>query len=174
MTPTSNDHVGTSPWKQFLAVISHSGDSLVWLSAMVVVALWQGGYWRDWALTMIVAMLFVGLLVKIMKLIWRRQRPTGDWGKIYRRTDPYSFPSGHAARAGLLLVMSLALGPLWLGLLLLVWAPLVSYSRLYLRLHVPFEVVCGFLLGILSGLVIAITLSYHPIDFTALVASWSS
>ena len=175
MTPVSNDSVvKAGPWKQILAVVSHSGDSLVWLTAMVLIALLGEAYWRNWALTILVGALAVGLLVKVMKLIWRRQRPDGDWGGIYRRTDPYSFPSGHAARAAYLMTMSLALGPLMLGLLLVIWAPLVCYSRIYLRLHVWFEVACGFLLGVLSGLVIAMTLSFQPIDFTALLAPWSS
>ena len=148
-----------------MAIVSHSGDSLVWLSIMVVISLWQEGYWRDWALTMIVAMLAVGLVVKLMKMIWRSERPEGDWGGIYRRTDPYSFPSGHAARAGLLLTMAIALGPVFLAVFLVAWAPLVCYSRVFMRLHVPFEVVCGFFLGVLSGLVINLVSGSGVIDF---------
>jgi membrane-associated phospholipid phosphatase len=171
MPVPSNSAVKAGPWKQFLAVVSHSGDSLVWLTAMILIALLGEVYWRHWALTMIVGMLAVGLLVKIMKLIWRRQRPDGDWGGIYRRTDPYSFPSGHAARSGLLMTLCLTLGPLWLGLLLLVWAPLVCYSRVYLRLHVWFEVIFGFLLGSVSALIIAMLLAWKPIDFSVLFAA---
>jgi len=172
MTPVSNDSVvKAGPWKQILAVVSHSGDSLVWLTAMVLIALLGEAYWRNWALTILVGAIAVGLLVKIMKLIWRRQRPDGDWGEIYRRTDPYSFPSGHAARAAYLMTMSLALGPLMLGLLLVIWAPLVCYSRIYLRLHVWFEVACGFLLGSVSALIFAMLLASRPIDFSALFAA---
>jgi undecaprenyl-diphosphatase len=169
MTAISEESaVDRGPLGRFLAVISHSGDSLVWLSVMVIVALSQSGYWRNWALTMIVAMLSVGLLVKVMKLIWRRQRPSGDWGGIYRRTDPYSFPSGHAARAALVMTMAVAMGPLWLGSLLLAWAPLVSFSRVYLKLHVWFEVLCGFLIGVLAGLLINVISGAHPVDFQSL------
>jgi len=172
MTPVpGNNAVKAGPWKQILAVISHSGDSLVWLTVMVLIALLGEAYWRNWAFTILVGVLAVGLLVKVMKLIWRRQRPDGDWGGVYRRTDPYSFPSGHAARAAYLMTISLALGPLILGLLLLIWAPLVSYSRIYLRLHVWIEVVCGFLLGAVSALIFAMLLSSNPIDFSAFFAT---
>jgi undecaprenyl-diphosphatase len=172
MTSVSNDSVvKAGPWKQILAVISHSGDSLVWLTAMVLIALLGDAYWRNWALTILVGAIAVGLLVKIMKRMWRRQRPDGDWGAIYRRTDPYSFPSGHAARAAYLMTMSLALGPLMLGLLLVIWAPLVCYSRIYLRLHVWFEVACGFLLGSVSALIFAMLLASRPIGFSALFAA---
>ncbi|MGI9263394.1 MAG: phosphatase PAP2 family protein [Gammaproteobacteria bacterium] len=170
-TVSGNSTVKAGPWKQFLAVISHSGDSLVWLSLMIIVALLGEAHWRNWALTILVGMVAVGLLVKILKQIWRKQRPDGDWGGIYRRTDPYSFPSGHAARAAFLLTISLALGPLLLGVLLLVWAPLVCYSRVYLRLHVWFEVICGFVLGSVSALILAMLVTWNPIDFSGLFAS---
>lgn len=149
-------------------LISHSGDSLVWLGTMVLVAVLAEGYWRNWALTMIAALLIVGLVVKIMKLIWRKQRPEGEWGAIYRKTDPYAFPSGHAARAALLLTMAVAMGPAWLVVILLFWAPLVCWSRIRLRLHVAFEVIAGFVVGALGGLSIAILNRPLPVDFQSL------
>ncbi|MBK7450150.1 MAG: phosphatase PAP2 family protein [Anaerolineales bacterium] len=33
------------------------------------------------------------------QVLFKRKRPEGEWGGIYRNTDPHSFPSGHAARA---------------------------------------------------------------------------
>ena len=57
-----------------------------------------------------------------------------------------------------------------LGLLLVIWAPLVSYSRIYLRLHVWFEVICGFVLGSLSALIFAMLLAWSPIDFSRIFA----
>jgi undecaprenyl-diphosphatase len=70
---------------------------------------------------------------------------------IYRRTDPHSFPSGHAARAAMLVVLGIGLGPAWLGFGLLVWAPLVSLARVSMGLHYISDVVVGFVLGILTG-----------------------
>ena len=46
--------------------------------------------------------LILAALVLAIKFLVRRQRPEGEWGAIYRNTDPHSFPSGHAARAVLL------------------------------------------------------------------------
>lgn len=149
-------------------LISHSGDSLVWLGMMVLVAVLSDGYWRNWALTILAALLIVGLVVKIMKAIWRKQRPAGELGAIYRKTDPYAFPSGHAARAALLLTMAVAMGPVWLVVVFLFWAPLVCWSRIRLRLHVAFEVIVGFIVGALGGLVIAILNRPLPVDFQSL------
>ena len=58
---------------------------------------------------------FFGILglagvVLAIKFLVRRERPQGEWGGIYRNTDPHSFPSGHAARAFLIAVVASALG----------------------------------------------------------------
>ena len=47
-------------------------------------------------------------LVLVLKFLIRRRRPEGEWGGIYRQTDPHSFPSGHAARSVLIAVLAVA------------------------------------------------------------------
>ena len=61
-----------------------------------------------------------------------------------------------------------AMGPAWLGVVLLFWAPLVCWSRIRLRLHVVFEVIVGFIVGALGGLAIAILNRPLPVDFQSL------
>jgi undecaprenyl-diphosphatase len=59
----------------------------------------------------------IGVLAAMVlgiKFLVRRKRPEGEWGQIYRNTDPHSFPSGHAARAFLIAVIASALAPAWL------------------------------------------------------------
>jgi undecaprenyl-diphosphatase len=87
----------------------------------------------------------------VIKFTVRRRRPEGEWGKIYRNTDPHSFPSGHAARAVMLAVMALGLGPAWFAILLCVWAPMVVLARVTMGLHYPTDVLAGALLGLLMG-----------------------
>ena len=74
--------------------------------------------WREWEVVEFVGISVLAALVMGIKFLVRRRRPEGEWGGIYRKTDPHSFPSGHAARALLLAVIALALGPPWLGWLL--------------------------------------------------------
>jgi undecaprenyl-diphosphatase len=87
-----------------------------------------------------------------IKLLVRRRRPEGEWGAIYRRTDPHSFPSGHAARAGLLATLIAGWGPAWLAPILLVWAPLVILARVAMGLHYLSDVLAGAALGVLVGI----------------------
>jgi undecaprenyl-diphosphatase len=87
-----------------------------------------------------------------LKFLIRRQRPEGEWGAIYRRTDPHSFPSGHAARATMLAVLVIGLGPAWLVPIMLVWAPLVTLSRVAMDLHYLSDALAGAVLGIAVGI----------------------
>jgi membrane-associated phospholipid phosphatase len=91
--------------------------------------------------------------VMSIKFLVRRRRPEGEWGSIYRNTDPHSFPSGHAARAFLIAVVASALAPAWLGILLWIWAPLVSIARVAMGLHYVSDVVAGAMLGIVVALI---------------------
>jgi undecaprenyl-diphosphatase len=139
------------PLRTLAIFCAHSGDSWFWLVGLGL--LWWLGtdYWKTRALNLIIAILLAALVVFIVKFTVRRRRPEGEWGKLYRSTDPHSFPSGHAVRAVMLAVVSLGLGPLWLGLILLVWSPLVGLARVAMGLHYLSDVVAGMLLGLVIG-----------------------
>lgn len=137
-----------------MELLAHSGDSWFWLAGLGV--LWWLGdeTWRPRAALMAGSILVTALLVFAIKLLVRRRRPEGDWGEIYRRTDPHSFPSGHAARALLLAVLAAGTGPTWWGVLLVVWAPLVVLARVAMGVHYLSDTLAGGLLGILLGAVL--------------------
>jgi len=92
-------------------------------------------------------------VVIVLKFTIRRPRPEGEWGQIYRITDPHSFPSGHAARSAALAVMGLAIGPAWFGVALALWAPWVGISRVALGVHYLSDVVVGWVVGAVMGLI---------------------
>jgi undecaprenyl-diphosphatase len=93
-------------------------------------------------------------VVLAIKFLVRRKRPEGEWGGIYRNTDPHSFPSGHAARAFLIAVVASALAPpWWLILLLWVWAPLVSLARVAMGVHYLSDVIAGAVVGAVIALI---------------------
>jgi len=137
-------------------VLAHSGDSWFWLIGLGL--LWWLGidYWKQLALVMIIGIGVTALVVLVIKFTVRRRRPQGEWGRIYRSTDPHSFPSGHAARSTMLAVITLGLGPLWLGLSLLLWAPLVGLARIILGVHYPSDILAGMALGIVMGVLVLI------------------
>jgi undecaprenyl-diphosphatase len=136
------------------AILAHSGDSWFWLLGLILVW-WLGTeYWKQRAVALGVGILVTALVVMAIKFTVRRSRPEGEWGQIYRSTDPHSFPSGHAARSMMLAVMALGMGPVWFGLVLLAWAPLVSLARVMLGVHYPSDVLAGMVLGAVLGIVV--------------------
>jgi len=138
-----------------MAFLAHSGDSWFWLAGLGVVwllARGDAGWGRVWSASLIIGILGLAALVLFIKFTVRRQRPEGDWGAIYRSTDPHSFPSGHAARAFLMALLTLGLGPYWLGLALLGWAPLVCLARVSMGVHYLSDVVAGMVVGVIAGI----------------------
>lgn len=142
------------PLRTLAIVLAHSGDSWFWLLALISLA-WLGDeFWSQRALVWIIAIAITAAAVFAIKLTVRRRRPEGEWGQVYRKTDPHSFPSGHAARAALLAVLAIGLGPPWLGFLLAAWAPLVMLARVAMGVHYLSDVLAGALLGGLVGLLL--------------------
>ena len=131
---------------------AHSGDSWFWGAALLFVWLFGDSFWKQWAITVVCSIGVLAILVLLIKRTIRRPRPHGAWGMIYRRTDPHSFPSGHAARAFMIAVLATGLGPAWLATLLWIWAPLVALSRVAMGVHYLSDVLGGLVLGLLAGI----------------------
>jgi undecaprenyl-diphosphatase len=132
---------------------AHSGDSWFWGLGLVLLWLFtREAFWKQWAVIQFGGVSALAVIVMTLKFLIRRRRPEGEWGGIYRNTDPHSFPSGHAARAFLIAVVASALGPVWAGILLLIWAPLVALARVAMGVHYVSDVVAGMMVGILIAL----------------------
>ena len=139
--------------RRLAILLAHSGDSWFWLLGLGVVWLVGPEAWKGRVLLLAAGILFTAVLVLALKFTIRRQRPEGDWGTIYRRTDPHSFPSGHAARAFLLPVLAVATGPAWFAASLWIWAPLVGLARVAMGVHYISDILVGTVLGMVIGLI---------------------
>jgi membrane-associated phospholipid phosphatase len=138
--------------RSFAAFLAHSGDSWFWWGALGLLWWLGDSFWQNWAKTVLFSIIGLAFLVLIIKFLVRRKRPEGDWGGIYRKTDPHSFPSGHAARAILIAVLVSALGPTWLSIILWIWAPLVCLARVLMGVHFLSDILAGMLTGLVAGL----------------------
>lgn len=133
--------------------LAHSGDSWFWWAGLALV-IWLGdAFWRTWAAAVLISIVALAIIVLVTKFSIRRRRPDGEWGKFYRSTDPHSFPSGHAARAVMIAVLVLGLGPVWLAILLCIWAPLVALARVAMGVHYVSDILAGGILGGIAGFV---------------------
>jgi len=155
---------------RYLAIFfAHSGDSWFWGMGLGVVWLVGDAAWKVLAVKLVVAIGITAVIAQTLKWLIRRRRPEGEWGAIYRMTDPHSFPSGHAARMAMLVVLALALGPVWFGVLLILWSPLVALARVAMGVHYLSDIVGGAVLGVVIGLLLALLV---PLDYACGVLPW--
>ena len=140
------------------ALLAHSGDSWFWWLGLGVVWLVGDAFWKTRAAAMAGSILLTAVIVLTVKFLVRRKRPEGSWGGIYRSTDPHSFPSGHAARAVMLAVLALVLGPVWLAVILVLWVPLVCLARVAMGLHYLSDVLAGIIFGVIIGFAVGLAL----------------
>lgn len=146
--------------RNIAAFLGHSGDSWFWLAGLLVMIV-ISPVWRYLATVEFIAIFITATLVLGLKFTIRRQRPEGEWGQIYRKSDPHSFPSGHAARGLLIGVIALAIGPAWLGWLLIVWGPLVGIARVAMGVHYISDILGGWVVGLgMSSLTIFVVSTF--------------
>lgn len=75
----------------------------------------------------------------------------------------YSFPSSHAANTFAVATFLSLLVHYWrMTMLCFLWAVMCSYSRVYLGVHYPSDILCGAVLGVLTG-----ALTYYLYRLTA-------
>jgi len=132
---------------------AHSGDSWFWVAALIAIWMTGDSFWKKWAVVQFVGISILVALVLSIKFLVRRRRPEGEWGGIYRNTDPHSFPSGHAARSFLIAVVASGLGPVGVAVMLWIWAPLVALARVAMGVHYLSDIVAGAAFGVVIALI---------------------
>jgi undecaprenyl-diphosphatase len=117
--------------------------------------------WRSlWIMLAVVIMITLSdQIANLLKAGVKRPRPCKDpeIGHLVHLVKNYcggafGFISGHAANSfALATFISMLFRKRWVTIGMIIWAALVSYSRIYLGVHYPGDVIGGALLGILLG-----------------------
>lgn len=145
--------------RSMLSALAHSGDTIVVLP-LLALAWWRSGFSRSGLEARTVASVFAAMvLVVVFKNVFRRDRPEGEWGAIYRKTDPHSFPSGHAARTMALAVAALVSAAFLPGLAFLAWSIALGISRVALGVHWLSDALAGWATGACAGLVVSLLIA---------------
>ncbi|WP_343209517.1 phosphatase PAP2 family protein [Anaerolentibacter hominis] len=134
--------------------LSRLADSGILWICLALVFLYTKKY-REYGAAMGTSLFFSFLAGNIiLKNLVARSRPCWiDTGIQLLIANPgdYSFPSGHTS-ASFAAAMALFLYDKKLGIPALVLASLIGFSRMYLFVHFPTDVLAGAALGILSAL----------------------
>jgi membrane-associated phospholipid phosphatase len=135
-------------FSRFVALgLAHSGDSFIWAALAAAAWLLGGTEWKNRAIVTFAGLVLAEIVVILVKTLIRRRRPPGDAGRIYRKADPFSFPSGHAARAAMLCLLAGQMGPPAVFIAIAIWSPFMVLSRVAIGIHYVFDVCAGVVLG---------------------------
>lgn len=103
-----------------------------------------------------------GLVDGIIKQLAERWRPSDDPTFKYMvqvvddiRLKGYSFCSAHAANTmSLAVFFSLLIRSKMLTITLVIWSLINCWTRLYLGVHYPSDILCGMIIGIIVGILV--------------------
>lgn len=101
---------------------------------------------------------FTDQMTNLVKNSFQRLRPCSNPEintiiRVVKSSSSYSFFSGHAANSMAVAVFLYSLLKRYykFAFLLFLWPLIFAYSRIYLGLHYPVDIMCGYLFGIFSG-----------------------
>jgi undecaprenyl-diphosphatase len=141
-------------------LITYLGSSIFWI--LLIIIFWLKKQ-RKLSLQLLFAFILDTVALSILKVVFLRPRPSQAINIIDLDIGP-SFPSGHSERAfsGAVVLANHYKKYNWLFYILSI---LVSFSRVYIGLHYPLDVLIGAINGIILGM-IALSMSTKMIKET--------
>jgi undecaprenyl-diphosphatase len=136
------------PW------ISHTGNGYYYPLVPAVLLLFDTRKAWIFFVTSLFAFVVELPLYKLLKNGIKRDRPCEVLLTVHRRISPsdqFSFPSGHTAAAFVMATLLSYFFPI-LSMPVFSWALLVGFSRIYLGVHYPTDILAGLVIGMLSAL----------------------
>ncbi|WP_411168907.1 phosphatase PAP2 family protein [Clostridium sp. MB05] len=150
-----SDNLSSQIMDKIMSFITALGNGgLIWI-IIGVILLFSNKY-RKIGITMLVALLITSLFGEvIIKNIVKRPRPFITFPNIkimIKEPLSYSFPSGHTASSFAAAVVLSHYIKKWKYLFYSL-ASLIAFSRLYLLVHYPSDVLGGIILGVVCSLI---------------------
>lgn len=143
----------SSAMDDLMPMVTTLGDGgILWL--IIAVLLLRTARYRAGGLALLCVLIVCFLCGNLMlKNIAGRSRPCDlvpDYPLLIARPHDYSFPSGHTLSSFAAAMVIFSIRPLW-GMAAFVVASLIAFSRLYLYVHFPSDVLAGMVMGIAAA-----------------------
>lgn len=138
--------------KFMIAVTFLTDGGLIWIALALTLVIIKKT--RKFGVVLLVVLIFSSIMGEVvLKHIIQRPRPYADYPNIkllINESSKYSFPSGHTTVSfAAAYVLSKSFKKL--SLLFYSFAAIVGYSRIYLFMHYPTDVLGGVVLGLFCG-----------------------
>ncbi|TGV00821.1 phosphatase PAP2 family protein [Flavivirga rizhaonensis] len=156
------NNLGSQPWDNLWLIITNK-LTFIPLYAILLFLLYKKYGLKSLLIFVVVVALmitFTDQITNVFKRGFQRSRPCGEDNLIDQmrfiavRCGKYGFFSGHSSNsmaaavfAGLILKQYYK----YLIFILLFWSLVVAYSRIYVGVHYPLDIVCGLVFGAISG-----------------------
>ena len=142
----------------FMYVITSLGNSgIIWIVIAALMLFVLPKRYRKVGLTVAIALLLSLIMCNgVMKNLYQRVRPFNvdttfkNLYNVFSTIHDWSFPSGHTS-ASFAAAVAIVLWSKKEGIAALILAALISFSRLYLTVHYPTDVLASLVLGSLYG-----------------------
>ncbi len=151
------DYLRSDLWNWFWINITKLGNSgFIWLTTAILML-----FFRKTRKVGIVALCSIALCFIItnlgLKNIVARPRPYTQIPELILLTHPessFSFPSGHTANSFAVALIYFRMLPKKYGIAAIILAALIGFSRLYIGVHYPSDVIGGFLVALFASTVV--------------------
>ncbi|RED47604.1 phosphatase PAP2 family protein [Seonamhaeicola aphaedonensis] len=156
------NNLGSNTWDWLWLLIT---DKLTFipLYALLLFLLYKKYGWKALIVFVVVVALmitFTDQITNVFKRGFERPRPCREASLIDQmrfiavRCGKYGFFSGHSSNSMAAAIFAgLLLKPFYKNaiLILLLWSAIVAYSRIYVGVHYPIDIICGLTFGAISG-----------------------
>ncbi len=156
------NNLGSDTWDGLWLVITNKWSFIPLYALLLFLIHKKFGMKTMWMAIVVIALMitFTDQITNLFKHTFKRPRPCReeDLLEVIRylasRCGRYGFFSGHSSNSMAAAVFAgLLLKPYYKNLIfiLLFWSSVVAYSRIYVGVHYPLDIVCGLTFGAISG-----------------------
>ena len=158
-----NDGMDNSVFNFIMPILTNFGNLIAWSLVCVLIFIFGGQYGKKVAIIGLLALFLSSAAILALKYIVAEPRPFLVLSHVHLLTteNDYSFPSGHATAS---FAGAVAIGKKYSFIIkgkthkliypLLAFAAIIGFSRVYVGVHYPLDVIFGAVIGTIFALAV--------------------